>query len=214
MPAGRIARSSPDRIRCQIDRSDTDSIAAASRILSRTGSVCDRLVVRSIAQLPRFTCALQPGRAPPSISKMQNSPQICRQCSLPIEMERHDVGRSAVAWDGVRWIVVACAGEVRRQTKATDATYDTPATHDAGSRVSRLTTRIVNAFRTNPATQLFQVVSGGRDRIGRHAFSTCRERNSSLAAANPRREARMPSAHAAIKDAARRSAVPPAGRHP
>jgi hypothetical protein len=58
---GVIARSSPERTRCQIERSDTDSIAAASRILSRTGSVCDRLVVRSIAQLLGLTCALDYG---------------------------------------------------------------------------------------------------------------------------------------------------------
>lgn len=137
-----------------------------------------------------------------------------RGCALPSEMERDDAGWNAVASDGVRWIVMACAGEMRTESDATNATMITPAIDDAESRVSRLTTRFVNAFRTNPAPQLFQVVSGGRGRIGRHAFSTCHERNSSLAAANLRPEARMPSAHAAIKDAARRSAVPPAGRHP
>jgi hypothetical protein len=110
--------------------------------------------------------------------------------------------------------VVACAGEVRRQIEGADATDATAPVDDAGSRVTRMTTRIVNAFQTNPATRLFQVVSGSRDRIEPIAFSTCRERNSTLEAMNLRPDARMPSAHAAIKDAARRSAVPPAGRHP
>jgi hypothetical protein len=86
----------------------------------------------------------------------------------------------------VRWTLVACAGEVRSEIEATDASSVTPAIHDAGSRVSRLTTRIVNAFQTNHATRLFQVVSGGCDRIGPIAFSTCRERNSPLAAMNLR----------------------------
>jgi hypothetical protein len=57
-------------------------------------------------------------------------------------MERDDNRWNAVALDGARWIVVACAGEVRSQTKATDTTYITPAIHDAGSRVSHLTTTL------------------------------------------------------------------------
>jgi hypothetical protein len=52
------------------------------------------------------------------------------------------------------------------------------------TRMSRLTTRIVNAFQTNHATRLYQNVSGGRDRIGPIVFSTSRERNSILAAMN------------------------------
>jgi hypothetical protein len=129
-------------------------------------------------------------------------------------MERDDAGWNAVARDGVRWIVVACAGEVRTASDATNATTITPAIDDAGSRVSRLTTRIVNAFRTNPATQLFQVVSGGAIELDQTVFRHAAKEISLLAATNLRLEARMPSAHAAIKDAARRSAVPPAGRHP
>lgn len=62
--------------------------------------------------------------------------------------------------------MVTRAGEVRSQIEAPDATNVTPAIHDAGSRESHLTTRIVNTFQTNPTTRLFQVVSGGRDRIG------------------------------------------------
>ena len=57
---------------------------------------------------------------------------------------------------------MACAGDVRREIEATDGTIVTPAPRDAGSRVSRLTTRIVNGFRTNPATQLFQVSRSNR----------------------------------------------------
>jgi hypothetical protein len=110
--------------------------------------------------------------------------------------------------------VVASTGELCSQIEATDATNAAAAIHDAGSRVSHLTTHIVNAFQTNPATRLLQVVSGGRNQIGPIAFLTCHERSSILAATNLRPDARMPSAHAAIKDAARRSAVPPAGRHP
>jgi hypothetical protein len=43
-----------------------------------------------------------------------------------------------------------------------EGTTVTTAIYVAGSRVSRLTTPIVNAFQTNPATRLFQVVSGAR----------------------------------------------------
>jgi hypothetical protein len=94
------------------------------------------------------------------------------RCTLPSAMERHDVRWNAVAWDGVRWSVVACAGEVRSQIEAADATQVTAPVDDAGSRVSHLTTRIVNAFQTNAASRLFQVVSSGRDRIEPIAFST------------------------------------------
>jgi hypothetical protein len=66
--------------------------------------------------------------------------------------------------------VVECAGEMGSETEHTDATIVTPAIPVAGSRVSRLTTRIVNAFQTNHATRLFQVVSGGCDRIGPTLF--------------------------------------------
>lgn len=145
---------------------------------------------------------------------LQNPPHNCWRCALPSAIEWDDARWNAVASDGVRWIVVACGDEVRSQIKATNLINVIATIHDAGSRVSHLTTRIVNAFQTNRATQLFHVVSGGRDRIGPHAFSTCRERNSILAPVNLRPDARMPSAHAAIKDAARRSAVPPSGRHP
>jgi hypothetical protein len=121
---------------------------------------------------------------------LQNPPHNCWRCTLPSAIEWDDARWTAVAWDGVRWIVVACGDEVRSQIQATNLTNVIPTIHDAGSRVSQLTTRIVNAFQTNRATQLFQVVSGGRDRIGRHALSTCRERNSILAAVNLRPDAK------------------------
>lgn len=61
--------------------------------------------------------------------------------------------------------MVACRDEVRSEIEATNLTSVIPTIHDAGSRVSHLTTRIVNAFQTNPATRSFQVVSRRRDRI-------------------------------------------------
>ena len=64
------------------------------------------------------------------------------------------------------------AGEVVSESEAHGGDYRYAPIHVAGSRVSRLTTRIVNAFQTNPATRLFQVVAGGCNRSGPIAFST------------------------------------------
>jgi hypothetical protein len=122
-----------------------------------------------------------------------------------------------MAFDGVRRpeMVSAAVGWSAVATYQTRSGHAMPSIiHDARERLSQLTTRLVNAFATHRHPSLFHVVSGSRTQIGPIVFPTRQSKNATAFAIEPSADTSMPFAHAALKDAPRRFAVPPLGRHP